>query len=154
MAVHAERLKTRHGAVIRTLHGEIRRHPGGYVEIARETGRPAQTLINMFNPHSMDTAPPADLLLDVIEIVQARGTLGLLASGMGLMLAPIPEDLTAGAESDVDAFHQFVGEAGDVLAVGTRAAVDMRFDAAERVEMARELDEMIAKAVALRKRMG
>lgn len=154
MAVHAERLKTRHAATMRTLHGEIRRHPGGYVEIARETCRPVQTLINMFNPHSMDTAPPLDLFLDVVEIVRARGTLGLQASGMGLMLAPIPGEAGDGALSDVEAFDQVVREAGDVLAVGSRAAADKIFDATERPEMARELDELIAKAVALRKRMG
>lgn len=154
MAVHAERLKTRHAAVMRTLHGEIRRHPGGYVEIARETGRVAQTVINMFNPNSLEQAPPTDLFLDVVGIVQARGTLGLLAADMGLMLAPIPADATAGAGSDAEAFAQVVGEAGDVLSCGARALTDLRFDAQERVDMARELDELIAKAVALRQRMG
>lgn len=154
MAVHAERLKNRHAGVMRTLHGEIRRHPGGYVEIARETGRPAQTLINMFNPHSMEQAPPTELFLDVVAIVQARGTLGLLAGDMGLMLAPVPGDASAAAETDVEAFQQLVGEAGDVLSCGTKSLADLRFDAQERVEMARELDELIAKAVAMRKRMG
>lgn len=154
MASHAERLKTNHAPIMRTLHGEIRRHPGGYVEIARETGRPVQTIINMFNPHNTDTAPPLDLFLDVVEIVRARGTLGLQASGMGLMLAPIPGDAADDAISDVEAFDQVVREAGDVLAVGSRAAADNIFDAGERVEMARELDELISKAVALRKRMG
>ena len=154
MAVHAERLKTRHAGVMRTLHGEIRRHPGGYVEIARETGRPAQTLINMFNPQSMEQAPPTELFLDVVGIVQARGTLGLLAGDMGLMLAPVPGGGADAEASDAEAFAQFVGEAGDVLSCGTAALADMRFDAQERVEMARELDDLIAKAVALRKRMG
>jgi len=151
MATHAERLKTHHAAVMRTLHGEIRRHPGGYVEIARETGRPVQTLINMFNPHSMDTAPPADLLLDVIEIVQARATVNVIAGGLGAMLSPVPESVPA--ESDSAAFQHLVGEAGDVLSAGTKSLSDGRFDAHERVEMARELDELIAAAAAMRRRL-
>lgn len=150
MAAHAERLKTNHAPFMRPLHGEIRRHPGGYVEIARELGRPAQTLINMFSPVETDTAPPADLLLDVIAIVGARGALGLLASEIGCGLQDArPIELG----DDVEAWRRVVVEMGEALATGAQALADGHFDAAERICMAKELDDVIRTAQALRQQM-
>lgn len=152
MASHAERLKTHHASVIRTLHSEIRRYPGGFVELARQTGRAVQTLINQFGPNSLDHAPTADLFLDVIEIIPARATVGVIAGAVEMMAVdatpfpPLHED-------DAGAFRRVVGEAGDVLAAGALHLADNRFDAAERVAMAAELDDLITAADALRRRL-
>lgn len=151
MASHAERLKTRHGPLMRTLHGEIRRHPGGYVELARELGRPAQSIINMFNPNSIENAPALDLFLDVVEVVRARAALAVMASGLDLMVVEA-ESVSAPA-GDEEQFRGLVAEVGDVLSVGTAALADHRFDAAERLRMANELSEMIAVADSMRRRL-
>lgn len=151
MAVHAERLKTRHAALVRVLHGEIRRHPGGFVEIARITGRPVQTLINMFNPLAMDQAPTAELLLDVIAIVRARETVGLLAADVGCSLH---EEALPELESDLSGWRQAVVEMGEALAVGSEALADGRFDAAERVAVAKELGDVVRAASALKRKLN
>lgn len=151
MASHAERLKTRHASLMRVLHGEIRRHPGGYVEIARITGRPVQSVINMFNPLAMDQAPTAELLLEVIAIVQARETVGLLASEVGCSLR---DEVLPAVESDTAAWCQTVAEMGEVLAVGAAALADGRFDAAERVVVVKELGDVIRMASALKKQLA
>lgn len=150
MAAHAERLKLNHAPFMRTLHGEIRRHPGGYAEIARELGRPAQTLINMFAPLDTDTAPPADLLLDVMAIVRARGALGLLAGEIGCGLH---DERPMALGADAAGWRRVVVEMGDALVVGGRALDDGRFDAAERVQLAKELDDVIRTAQALRQQL-
>lgn len=152
MAVHAERLKTHHAALMRALHAEIRRHPGGYSEIAAATERPVQVLINMFNPNNQEAAPTADLLLDVLEIVQARRAVNVLAGALGMMLAPIPGD-AADAMSDAVAFQQVVHEVGGVLSSGTSALADGRIDAREREDMLRELGELVGAAQAFMTRL-
>ncbi|MBW7896538.1 MAG: phage regulatory CII family protein [Opitutaceae bacterium] len=152
MAVHAERLKTHHVAFMRALHAEIRRHGGGYSEIAAETGRPVQVLMNMFNPNNMDTAPPADLLLDVLEIVQARRAMNVLTSSMGMMLAPISGEQSDDV-SDATAFQRVVHEVGDVLSVGTKALADNQLNSSERQDLVREISEMIDAAQAFMTRL-
>jgi hypothetical protein len=152
MAVHAERLKTHHAALMRALHAEIRRHPGGYAQIAAETARPVQVLMNMFNPNNLDTAPPADLLLDVLEIVQARRAVNVLAGALGMMLAPIPGDDPASV-SEALAFQNVVHEVGGVLSVGTQALADGRIDAREREDIVREVGELIGAAQAFMSRL-
>jgi hypothetical protein len=151
MAVHAERLKTRHAAFIRVLHGEIRRHPGGYSEIARITGRPPQSLINMFNPIAIDQAPTAELLLDVLAIVQAREAVGLIAAEVGCSLK---DEVLPEMESDVSGWRQAVAEMGEALACGSQALADGRFDAAERVAVSKELGDVIRAASALKRKLS
>lgn len=151
MASHAERLKTRHASLMRVLHGEIRRFPGGYVEIARITGRPVQSVINMFNPLAMEQAPTAELLLEVIAIVQARETVGLLAGDVGCSLR---EEVLPVVESDIAAWRQTVAEMGEALAVGSAALADDRFDAAERVAVVKELDDVVRAATALKRKLS
>jgi len=151
MASHAERLKTRHAAFMRVLHGEIRRHPGGYSEIARVTGRPPQTLINMFNPLAMDQAPTAELLLDVLAIVGAREAVGLIAADIG---CSIKDEVLPEMESDVSGWRQAVVEMGEALAVGSQALSDGRFDAAERITVAKELGDVIRAASALKRKLS
>ncbi len=146
------RLKTRHAGLIRTLHGEIRRYPGGYQEIARQLDRNAQSLINMFNPNSMEQGPTADVLLDVIELIDARATVGVIAAAVDMRLAPIEDD-TPAATTDTAAFHRLAGEAGDVLQVGARALADGRLDADERKQMRLELSDLIEAAEAMKRRI-
>lgn len=151
MAGHAERLKTRHASFMRVLHGEIRRFPGGFTEIARVTGRPVQTLINMFNPTAMDQAPTAELLLDVLALVQAREAVGLLAGDVGCSLR---DEVLPAAECDASAWSQTVAEMGEALAVGSAALSDGRIDAAERVALSKELGDVIKQATALQRRLA
>ena len=148
----SERLKTRHAGLIRTLHGEIRRYPGGYQEIARQLGRNAQSLINMFNPNSMEQGPTVDVLLDVIELISARATVGVIAGTVDMRLVPI-EDHTPEAGTDAAAFGRLTGEVGDVLQCGARALADGRLDADERKQLRIELSDLVSAAEAMLRRL-
>ena len=152
MTTSAERFKTRHASLARVLHGEIRRHPGGYQELANQLGRNAQSLINQFNPATIDQAPPADLLLDVIEVINARATVGVVAGMIGLRVMPDDSTMVA-PESDAAAFVRVTAECGDVLHVGATALADGRLDADERKQMRLELTDLIAAAEQMLKRI-
>lgn len=143
------RLKTHHAAVIRTIHSEIKRAPGGFQALAQATGRNAQVLINAFNPASIDTAPALEAFLDAIEFVRAEGAVNAVA-GLVDMVAISVEMADTTPVSDLQGFLRVSKEFGDVLKEGAEDLDNGRFDADERVRMIRELDEAIACAVRLR----
>lgn len=143
------RLKTHHAAVIRTIHSEIKRAPGGFQSLAQATGRNAQVLINTFNPAAVETAPSLEAFLDAIEFVRASGTVNAVA-GLVDMVAVSVEMASSSPGNDLQAFLKVSKEFGDVLKEGAGDLENGRFDADERVRMIRELDEAIACAVRLR----
>lgn len=152
MADHSIRLKTRHATVMRVLHGEIRRYPGGYAEIAQATGRAVQTVINQFNPAAIERSPSLDLFLDVLEIVRARDTVAAIAAGIDLRVTEAATGGGAfqGAEAE---FRDICAEMADVMSTGAAALADRRYDAQERAAMAKELQDVIAQAEAMRQRL-
>lgn len=143
------RLKTHHAAVIRTIHSEVKRSPGGFQALAEMTGRNAQVLINTFNPACLDTAPSLEAFLDAVEMVRATGTANAVAGLVDMVAVPVELGASSPA-SDLQGFLQVSKEFGDVLKEGAGDLENGRFDAAERVRMIRELDEAIACAVRLR----
>lgn len=149
---HAERLKTNHLPFMRAIHAAIRRYPGGYAELALAIGRNQQTLINQFNPDALDSAPAADLLLDVIEAVRPVNAVDLLAGYVGRSLG---EPAAAGGSGldDEAHFHAVLREMTDVMRLGLESLQDKRFDAAERRDMLPELQELIDAANAFKRRM-
>ncbi len=143
------RLKTHHAAVIRTIHSEIKRAPGGFQALAQATGRNAQVLINTFNPAAVETAPSLEAFLDAIEFVRAGGTVNAV-TGLVDMVAVSVEMADSSPGNDLQGFLHVSKELGEELNEGEGDLEKGRFDADERVRMIRELDEAIACAVRLR----
>jgi len=152
MSVTAERFKSKHAALIRTLQAEARRFPGGYVEIGAAIDRSPQVIANALNPNDKDAAPTADMLIDVIELVQARGTLGVLAAHMGLALVEV-KPVDGAQESDSAGFTRLVHEMGDVMTAMTEAMADGRITSEERARLIKEYNDLIEAAVANRNRL-
>lgn len=96
-------------------------------------------------------APTAELLLDVLAIVQAREAVGLIAAEVGCSLK---DEVLPEMESDVSGWRQAVVEMGEALACGSQALADGRFDAAERVAVSKELGDVIRAASALKRKLS
>lgn len=145
----SERLWEVHGAVLRTLHHEVKTAPGGIVGLADATGRSRQGVINVLNPGRTQDAPSLELFLEAVEYARATRTLNVMAGNISHCVVPV-EASDARPHSDLEAFLQCSKEFGDVLTEGGADLTDARFDAAERQRMLAELDEAIASAVRFR----
>lgn len=142
------RLKTNYAPVMRALHLEIKRAPGGFAAVAEAMGRNAQVLRNHCDPHNPESAPSLEVFLEAISLVGAQGTVRALASLVGMTavpVAPVEDFCPRTAEA---AFTRVVKEMGDVQSVGGEALADGRMDLAERERTDREVSEAIAHLVA------
>lgn len=147
MTSNPEKLKDRHAAVVRALHGECRRYPGGIVQVAKLLGVNAQRLTNQLNPNNIHDQPSMCDVLDIIEAIRAVGAVRAIAASVEM---DVVDDYASPALSSQDGFRRVVKEFGDVLTEGALDLSDGRFDASERLRMIAELDQAITSAQALR----
>lgn len=141
------KLKERHVPVIRALHNDCRRFPGGITHIAALIGAVPKSLANRLNPNMVDCAPSLAEFLDVLEIVRSIDTVRAIATSVECSV--IDEHVPPSANA-LDGFRSLTKEFADVLAEGSADLADGRFDAAERLRMIAELDEAIASAQQMR----
>lgn len=142
------RVKVHHAPVIRALHSEIRRMPGGFEALGEMLGRNAGVLRNYCDPAREDSAPSLEVFLDAIEAIVAVATVRAVAALAGMTAVPVAPAADFCPRSAHAAFMRVVKEMGDVQSVGGEALEDGRFDAAERVRMDREVSEAISHLVA------
>lgn len=142
------RVKTHHAAVIRALHAEIKRAPGGFAALAEVTGRNAQVLRNGFDPNNMETAPSLEVFLEALQWAGAEATVRAVAGLAGMTAIPVSPVEDFCPRTAQAAFMRVVKELGDVQSVGAQALSDGHMDSAERAVTDREVAEAIAHLVA------
>jgi len=124
-------IKQVHRALFLALQADAKEYPGGVRGIAETLGMNGNTLSNGINPDHESPPPSFSVILEIVMLAQARRTVFALAH----MVGQVPMDFELEPRDPAVAVHLFlslVSSASNLFGVGSEAAKDGRFDAAER----------------------
>jgi hypothetical protein len=117
--------------------------------VAAELGQSYSALMNALNPELPKFNFQAKRLARFAQVTGGRRGLNWIADAVGGMFVELPQ-VPAGFKRIDDLVAQNVKEFGDVLTSIGQALADREITVAEAATLEREIDEQVAKAVALK----
>ena len=128
---HTVQSKSAYRALFLAIQADAKSYPGGIRAIAESIGINGNTLSNGLNPDSEAPPPSFPVILEIINVAQAKRSVFALAQLVG----QVPMDFELEQRSPAEAVRLFLTlmhTVGDVLGKGSDAAKDGRFDPDER----------------------
>jgi len=127
-------IKQTHRALFLALQADAKEFPGGIRAIAASIGVNGNTLANAINPDHEAQPPSFAVILEIVVLAQAKRSIFALAHLVGQVPMDFELESRPPAEA-VKLFLSLVKASSELFGAGSEAAMDGRFDAAERRQL-------------------